>query len=156
VEHTCTDGHVSACEDLPAPAPNSPNGRICHCDIGYQHYQEDGGCVNIDVCTDTNYYFDNCGANTICVDSLGGSLDEDGKTCECISNSYVAEDEYNCRSNVHLTFLFILMPSFSIFLFRFLSSIVNYFRLFSPTMTQIFSQNYLSFFVIILSQIYSL
>jgi hypothetical protein len=74
--HKCHTSHHSHCEDHPPPAVT----RTCHCKAGYGYYSDSAGCVNIDVCEDAQYNFNNCGANTNCVDIDGGEVGFGGKT----------------------------------------------------------------------------
>ena len=56
---------------------------------------------DINVCTHTTHFFNDCGAFTACVDIVGGSVNFDGKTCRCISDSYkyVQNSMTECECN---------------------------------------------------------
>jgi len=61
------------CEDLPAPAENSPDGRVCTCESGY-NVTSNGTCEDVDDCDPFP-----CGNGTICENNPFGQ----GHTCEC-------------------------------------------------------------------------
>ena len=46
----CFAKNVQECKDLPPPAPNSPYGRECVCEEGFENYVEGQGCSDVSVC----------------------------------------------------------------------------------------------------------
>jgi len=69
----------ATCTDLPAPAPDGPDGRVCACDEGFEGDGEVGGCADIDACATAP-----CDADFTCIDLPAPAPDgPEGRACAC-------------------------------------------------------------------------